>query len=101
MEYTIQYSDTFARWLRSLKDIRAKQKIKVRLDRVLEGNFGDHKSVGSGVSELRILYGAGYRVYYTVRNNTVVFLLCGVINLHKRMISNRQKQWQVMYETAI
>jgi len=77
MEYTIQYSEAFALWLRSLKDIRAKQKIKVRLDRILEGNFGDHKSVGENVSELRISYGAGYRVYYTLRNNTVVFLLCG------------------------
>ena len=77
MEYTIHYSDTFDRWFRSLRDIRAKQRIKVRLDRILEGNFGDHKSVGQGVSELRIPYGAGYRVYYTLRNNTVVLLLCG------------------------
>ena len=77
MEYTIQYSDVFAQWLISLRDTRAKQKIKVRLDRILEGNFGDHKSVGDGVSELRIPYGAGYRVYYTLRNNTVVFLLSG------------------------
>ena len=77
MEYTIQYSDVFSQWLISLRDTRAKQKIKVRLDRILEGNFGDHKSISGGVSELRIPYGAGYRVYYTLRNNTVVFLLSG------------------------
>ena len=77
MEYTIEYSEVFEQWLGSLRDIRAKQKIKVRLDRILEGNFGDHKSVGNGISELRIPHGAGYRVYYTIRNNTVVLLLCG------------------------
>jgi putative addiction module killer protein len=51
-------------------------KITTRIRRVEPGNFGDSKSVGSGVSELRIDVGKGYRVYYTVRNNTVL-LLCG------------------------
>ena len=43
----------------------------------MEGNFGDHRSVGGGVGELRIDVGGGYRIYYTIRNNAVVILLCG------------------------
>ncbi len=60
-----------------LRDPIAKAAIVARLERVLEGNFGDHHSVGGGVSELRISAGPGYRVYYTIRRQTVVILLCG------------------------
>ena len=49
----------------------------VRIDRMEEGNFGDHWSVGGGVSELRVNVGEGYRIYYTIRQQTVVILLCG------------------------
>lgn len=48
-----------------------------RLSRVNQGNFGDHKSVGEGISEMRLKFGSGYRIYYTVRNETIVFLLAG------------------------
>ncbi len=48
-----------------------------RIERMEDGNFGDHRSVGGGVSELRINVGKGYRAYYTIRRNTVVILLCG------------------------
>lgn len=51
-------------------------KILRRIDQISDGNFGDHKSVGGGVSELRINYGPGYRVYYTMRERVVVILLC-------------------------
>lgn len=67
----------FAKWLRKLSDIQAKARFLVRLDRMKAGNFGDHKSVGDGVSELRFTFGPGYRIYYTVRGNTIVVLLCG------------------------
>ena len=77
MSYTVIVSETFRRWLRALRDRQAQARIAVRLDRVAEGNFGDHRSVGQGVSELRINVAQGYRVYYTVRDQTVVFLLCG------------------------
>ena len=77
MPYTVIVSETFRRWLRSLRDRQAQARIAVRLDRVAEGNFGDHCSVGQGVSELRINVGQGYRVYYTIRDKTVVLLLCG------------------------
>lgn len=55
---------TFDLWYQSLKDRQAALRIQVRIDRVEDGNFGDCKSVGEGVSELRIHYGAGYRIYF-------------------------------------
>jgi probable addiction module killer protein len=57
-------SDTFDRWLRKLKDRRSVARVLVRIDRLAAGNPGDVKPVGSGVSELRIDFGPGYRVYY-------------------------------------
>lgn len=64
-------------WLRGLRDTRARAQIAVRLRRVSAGNFGDCKSVGEGVSELRIDIGSGYRVYYGKHGQTLVILLCG------------------------
>ena len=77
MTYRVVKSDTFLRWLKSVRDSRARARIALRLDRLESGNFGDHKAVGGGVSELRIDVGVGYRVYYTMRKQTVVLLLCG------------------------
>ncbi|MCD2171966.1 type II toxin-antitoxin system RelE/ParE family toxin [Rhizobium sp. C4] len=70
---TKEYADWFAR----LKDDRAKARIDIRLRRVSLGNFGDVKSVGGGVSEIRVDYGPGYRVYFTQRGRVLVVLLCG------------------------
>ena len=67
----------FTDWLRGLRDMRARAQIEVRLRRVSTGNFGDCKSVGEGVSELRIAVGSGYRVYYGKPGQTLVILLCG------------------------
>lgn len=67
----------FARWLRKLKDRNAKARIQARIDRMELGNFGDVEPVGEGVSELRIFYGPGYRVYFTRRSSIVVILLTG------------------------
>ena len=75
--YKVTKSNTFLRWLRGLRDRRARARIAIRIDRVELGNFGDHRSVGGGVSELRIHTGKGYRVYYTIRDGAVVILLCG------------------------
>ena len=77
VKYTVVQSGMFRRWLKNLRDRRARARIVVRIERVAEGNFGDHRSVGGGVGELRIDVGAGYRIYYTIRNNAVVILLCG------------------------
>ena len=61
----------------ALRDIPARARIAKRIDRIALGNFGDAKSVGGGVSELRFTFGPGYRVYYTRRGDIVVILLCG------------------------
>ncbi len=67
----------FREWLHGLRDRRARAKIRVRLNRVRLGNFGDAKPVGNGVYELRIPYGPGYRVYFARTGQRVVLLLCG------------------------
>lgn len=74
---TVSYTPQMEKWLKSLKDKTAAAKIKVRIRRMQEGNFGDVKPVGSGVSEMRIHSGKGYRVYFANRNNEIVILLCG------------------------
>jgi putative addiction module killer protein len=75
--YTIKETELFSKWLLKLKDTRAKVSILRRIKRITQGNFGDHKSVGDNVSELRITTGAGYRVYYTKRGEQIVILLIG------------------------
>ncbi len=70
-------SRTFDRWLGRLKDERAVGRILARIDRLALGNSGDVKSVGGGVSELRIDYGPGYRVHVAQRGRTIILLLCG------------------------
>ena len=67
----------FTEWIASLRDIKARAKIRVRLDRVSLGNLGDCHGVGEGVEELRIDYGPGYRVYFGQEGATIVLLLCG------------------------
>lgn len=70
-------SATFEKWLSSLRDREAQARINARIRRLSLGNPGDVKAVGSGVSEMRIDYGPGYRVYYTQRGNVRVLLCCG------------------------
>lgn len=67
----------FSEWLASLRDNKARAKIRVRLDRVGLGNLGDCHGVGDGVQELRIDYGPGYRVYFGQVGSAIVLLLCG------------------------
>ncbi len=64
-------------WLQELRDSTAKARIARRIERAIHGNFGDVRPVGEGVSELRIDYGPGYRVYFTRRGNVTILLLCG------------------------
>jgi putative addiction module killer protein len=70
-------SDAFDEWLENLRDERAKARIIARLERLAAGNPGDVKPVGDGVSELRINYGPGYRVYYMQHGAELIVLLCG------------------------
>ena len=64
-------------WLTGLKDLSARSRILNRMDNIQKGSLGDHKSLGKGLFELRIHYGPGYRVYFTRRDNTIIFLLIG------------------------
>jgi putative addiction module killer protein len=74
---TIYTTDVFAEWFASLRDKPAARRIQARIDRAEVGNFGDHKSVGEGVAEMRIHHGPGYRVYFTRRGLDIVILLAG------------------------
>jgi len=73
----IKKTDVYARWLDDLRDIRARARVLARVERLAAGNPGDVKSIGEGVSEMRIDYGPGYRVYFTQRGNEIVILLAG------------------------
>lgn len=77
MDYELRQTKEFAKWLKKLKDTVAKVSIARRLVRMEDGNFGDSKSVGGGVFEIRIDVGKGYRVYFTNKDNKIIFLLVG------------------------
>lgn len=73
----IRKTDVFARWIDGLSDLRARARVLARIERLALGNPGDSKPVGEGVSEMRIDYGPGYRVYFKRRGRTLVILLAG------------------------
>ena len=73
----VRQTDLFANWLRKLRDEQARARIQIRIRRLSLENFGDVKPVGEGLSELRIDYGPGYRVYFQQIGNVVVLLLIG------------------------
>jgi putative addiction module killer protein len=73
----IRKTEIFAKWIDGLHDIRARARILARIERLAAGNPGDVKPVGEGVSELRINYGPGYRVYYKKQGQKVLILLAG------------------------
>ena len=75
--YKVDQAEPFVKWLRDLKDNRARDRITARIERAADGNFGDWKTEAGEVRAMRIDYGSGYRLYYVVRDNRVIFLLCG------------------------
>jgi putative addiction module killer protein len=77
MMIEVRLSAIFSKWLDGLRDHEARSRVLVRIRRFELGNPGDVKSIGDGVSELRIAYGPGYRVYFTRQGTTIVILLCG------------------------
>jgi putative addiction module killer protein len=74
---TAEGRDVFGEWLANLADLKARARIAVRIDRLAGGNFRDAKSIGGGLYEMRIGWGAGYRVYYGKIEAACVLLLCG------------------------
>jgi len=73
----IRKTEAFVKWLNGLRDIKARSRVLARIERLVAGNPGDVKPVGEGVSELRIDYGPGYRVYFVKRGQAVIVLLAG------------------------
>ena len=73
----IRKTEHFANWLDNLRDIQAKARVLVRIERLASGNAGDVKPIGEGVSEMRVNYGPGYRVYFVQRGSELIILLAG------------------------
>ena len=90
----------FIEWFDSIRDKRAQTRIEARLIFLEQGNFGDYRSVGNGVFELRIHIGAGYRVYFSEIGNTIVLLLCGGDKSSQtRDIARAKTYWREYKET--
>ena len=73
----VRKTEVYAKWLDGLRDVRARARVLVRIERLVAGNSGDVRPVGEGVSELRVDYGPGYRVYFKKRGRAMVVLLAG------------------------
>jgi putative addiction module killer protein len=73
----VRQTARFAQWLEDLRDLRGRARVQVRIERLIGGNPGDAKPIGAGVSELRINYGPGYRVYFQQKGSTLIILLAG------------------------
>lgn len=73
----IRKTEVFSLWLDRLRDLRARARVQARIERIADGNAGDARPVGEGVSELRIDYGPGYRVYFKKQGRKVIVLLAG------------------------
>ena len=77
MAYSILSSEVFDAWLTNLKDVKAKATVVRRVQQTALGNFGDHKRLSEFLYEMRIHLSPGWRIYYTIEDNTIVFLLSG------------------------
>ena len=75
--FEVKRTDAFDGWLKGLKDSKGRTKIQARIDRLANGNAGDVAAIGEGLSELRIDFGPGYRVYYARAGRALYLLLCG------------------------
>ena len=75
--YQLEQTDVFASWLIGLRDVKAQARILARLESARLGNLGDCKAIGSGIREMRIHTGSGYRVYFVQKKQVILLLLCG------------------------
>ena len=90
--YSVERTVEFADWLDSLRDRMAQKRIAMRVTRIESGLLGDWKTIGEGVSEMRIDYGPGYRIYFTVRDRIIVILLCGSDKADQDRVIKRAKE---------
>lgn len=95
-EYVIgEGKSPYQKWLKSLKDVRTRARIRQRVDRLELGNFGDCEPVGDGIYELRLDFGPGYRVYFGQIDKTIVLLLCGGSKRKQQKdIEQAKKYWK-------
>ncbi|MCL5010701.1 MAG: type II toxin-antitoxin system RelE/ParE family toxin [Patescibacteria group bacterium] len=92
---TVSNDIPFREWLFSLKDKKARAAIYARIDRLRQGDFGDYKSLGGEINELRIHYGSGFRLYFGELGHTIIILLCGgAKKSQKRDIKRAEEYWQ-------
>ena len=89
--------EPFTEWFESLRDPKTQDRIQARLDYLKSGNFGDCKSVGEGILEMRIHFRAGYRIYFSEVGNTIVLLLCG----GDKDINRAKTYWRQYKETYL
>ena len=73
----VEETEVYRDWINSLKDLAGRARIQVRVDRLVHGNPGNHRNLARGISELKIDFGPGYRVYYTIRGSRLLILLAG------------------------
>ena len=98
---TLRRTEQFIEWYATLKDTAAKSRIAARLKYATLGNFGDHKSVGRGVMEMRIHIGPGYRVYYAQAGAVIyVLLLGGIKRTQDKDILEAQALWAALQESS-
>ena len=77
MTYSLRSTKQFQKWLHKMRDQVTKRKVLARLERIKNGNFGDYKQISSDLFELRFFFGGGLRIYYTIRDSEIIFLLVG------------------------
>ena len=90
--------EPFTEWLNTIRDRQTQRRIRTRLAALKSGNFGDYRSVGEGVFELRFRFGVGYRIYYGEVDNTVVLLLCGGDKSSQRRDIEQAKAYWLEYK---
>ena len=90
--------EPFTEWFESIRDQKIQDRIQTRLDLMTLGNFGDRKSVGAGVFELRLHFGSGYRIYFGEIDNMIVLLLCGGDKSSQRQDIKRAKAYWLEYK---
>ncbi len=100
MKYEIVTTPVFTKWMQKLKDRQAVKAIAMRMDRAILGNLGDIKPVGQGVSEMRIFVGKGYRVYFVMKNNRIVVLLCGGNKSSQQADIKQAKELAILIEES-